>query len=140
MSQHQRRQAALSAPASCSSSSASTTSPSQTSLQPSTATPRLSAVFQVHLKSVNPRGPEAQKLLDWVFQSSTELGIELIGVYQTKSMTLIFESSWVLWAHLNGFSGFELVCEPVGGNLLKQMMSKSMLSASMAESLNFSGS
>lgn len=122
LSLHQRRQAALSSPASISSGSSSTIGPSQPSLQASTATPDLSAVFQVHLKTVDPLGSEAQKLLDWIFSLSPNLGIELLGVFKTQSTTILIQAPWVLWAHLNGLDPFELVCEPIGRNLLSRLM------------------
>ena len=133
LSQHQRRQAALSAPASSSSVLSSITNPSQGSLQPSATTPGPSAVFQVHLKAVDPTGPEAQNLLDWLFSLGAELGIELMGVYKTKSTTMLFHVPWVLWARLDGLSGFDLVCEPTGRNLLGTLMSRIESPASMAE-------
>lgn len=140
-SEHQHRQAALSAPASSSSSAPSVltsiTSPSsQGSLHPSAS---LSAVFQVHLQAVDPTGPEAQNFLDWLFSLSAELGIELMGVYETKSTTLLFHVPWVLWAHLDGLSGFELVCEPTGKNLLGTLLSRNQSPAfSLAESSKWS--
>lgn len=133
LSQHQRRQAALSTPAS-SSVLSSIISPTHGSLQPSAPTPGLSAVFQVHLKVVDPTGPEAQKLLDWLFSLGAELGIELMGVYKTKSTTMLFHVPWVLWAHLDGLSGFELVCEPTGRNMLGTLMSQIQSPTSIAES------
>ena len=134
-SQHQRRQATLSAPAS-SSVSGSITSPFHGSLQPSATTSSdLSAVFQVHLQTVDPTGPEAQMLLDWLLSLGAELGIEVMGVYKTtKSTTLLFHGPWTLWARLNGLSGFELVCEATGGNLLRTLMSRIQSPAPMAES------
>ena len=140
LSQHQREQAALSTPA-FSSVLLSITSPSHGSLQPSATTPGLSAVFQVHLKAVDPTGPEAQKFLDWLFSLGAELGIELIGVYKTNSTTtMLFHVPWVLWAHLDGLPGFELVCEPTGRNLLGTLMSRIIQSpASMAESSKSQG-
>jgi hypothetical protein len=133
-SQHQRRQAALSAPAASSSVLPSITSPSHGSLQPFATPSGLSAVFQVHLNAVDPTGPEAQKLLDWLLSLGEELGIKLMGVYKTKSTTMLFHVPWVLWAHLDGLSGFELVCEPTGRNLLGPLMNRIQSPASMAGS------
>ena len=74
--------------ASSSSVSESIPSPFQT-LHPSTAFPAdHSAIFQIHLQAVDPTGPEAQKLLEWLLSlKGAELGIELKGVYKTNNST-----------------------------------------------------
>lgn len=132
-SQHRRRQAALSAPAS-SSVSEPITSPFHGSLQPSATPSGFFVVFQVHLQAVDPTGPEAQKLLlDWLLSLGAKLSIELLVVYKTKSTKMLFHVPWTLWARLDGLSGFELLCETTGRNLLSTLMSRIQSPASMAE-------
>lgn len=130
ISQHQRRQAMISAPDSSSAVPPPITSPSQQgTLHPSTVFPSdLSAVFQVHLNATDPTGADAQNFLDWLLSlgDGVGVGIELMAVYKTitsTSTTLLFQGPWVLWAHLDGLPGFQLVCEPTGGNLLGTLMS-----------------
>lgn len=106
------RQASVSSPA-----PSSPGSPSPDMFRPSSSTPDLSVIFRVHLNNVNPAGLEAEQLLDWVRSLSKNLGVELMGVYKSRSTVLLFHAPWSVWANLNGLSGFSFVCEILSRNL-----------------------
>ena len=87
-------------------------------------TPRLSAVFKVHVRSDDPTGEEAHNLVKWVHSLSPALGLELVGVYKTHSTEFLFHAPYYVWAQLNGLPGYSLVCESIGRNLLPELVSK----------------
>ena len=92
--QQQRRQASFSAPSSSSALPSSTISSGM--LQPSTSTPGLSAVFQVHLNNGDPTGPEAQELVEWLHSLDITLDIELLGVFRNQVNDDTFSSPLAL--------------------------------------------
>lgn len=109
----QRLQASLSSP-----TPPSSTPSSPGMLRPSPSTRGLSAIFQVHLNSVDPAGLEAEQLVEWVHSLGKDLSVELMGVYKSRSTVLLFRVPWSLWSRLNGLSGFALVSKTSSGNLL----------------------
>lgn len=78
----------------------------------------LMAVFKVHLEGTTSSSVEVQKFVDWIYSLDPNIGLELNGVFKTRSIDLIFHAPWHIWASLNGLSGFDLVCETYRRNRL----------------------
>ena len=51
------------------------------------------------------------------------MGLEITGVYQTRSTMIIFHTAWSLWAQLAGLPGFSLICEATGRNRISEINS-----------------
>jgi hypothetical protein len=99
-----------------------------------------SAIFKVHLEGINATSPEIMKLVDWIHKLDPSLGIELEGVYQTRSTVIVIRAPWPVWSVLQNLEGFELICESPGGNLLLEGRALSSVPRpTMKENVPFSG-
>ncbi|KAE8322969.1 hypothetical protein BDV39DRAFT_209311 [Aspergillus sergii] len=56
---------------------------------------------------------------DWIWKLPREIGLTLDAVYETQSMTLIFQASCAFWLKLNGYKFVQLICEAKSDNLLR---------------------
>jgi hypothetical protein len=72
------------------------------------------AVFTVHIPSLETQNREHEALVLWVRSLDPELGIQLIDIYKTRSVTLLLHTKWSMWAALDGLPGVALVAETYG--------------------------
>ncbi|KAE8309408.1 hypothetical protein BDV41DRAFT_547798 [Aspergillus transmontanensis] len=56
---------------------------------------------------------------DWIWKLPREIGLTLDAVYETQSMTLIFQAPCAFWLKLNGYKFVQLICEAKSDNLLR---------------------
>ncbi|MCJ1373798.1 hypothetical protein MMC20_005028 [Loxospora ochrophaea] len=109
------------------SSSGSFASPSTSSTPPpNQPSSNYAAIFCAHVNSVDVAHGEHTALLQWINSLHPSVELELLGVYLTNSMTLMFHSRWSTWAVLQGRSGFRLVLETRGRNRLQELVHPSL--------------
>ncbi|WEW61960.1 hypothetical protein PRK78_007460 [Emydomyces testavorans] len=85
----------------------------------STWTPKLTAVFSVHIFDQFSQD-DIDELIAWIRQLSRKTSIQLVRLYETNSMCLIFEADYAIYTKLAGLRGIGLICETTNGNLLHQ--------------------
>lgn len=83
--------------------------PLPTLLRPSSPTPNLSVMFQIHLNRVAPEDVAIEQLITW--SQNRGLDLELVGVYKSRPTTVQFRGPYQLWAQVNGLPGFSFICE-----------------------------
>ncbi|KAI9784781.1 MAG: hypothetical protein M1839_001511 [Geoglossum umbratile] len=86
------------------------------------ATPQLNAVFTVHLDDTDAHSGEVKKLAEWIHSLHPVIGLELTGIYESRSTVILIEAPWHIWAPLNGIQGVALVCEIFGRNMLSKLL------------------
>jgi hypothetical protein len=84
---------------------------------PTPASPHLNAVFTIYLEDGASSG-NTKRLVDWIHSLNPDVGVELTGVYASRSTVIILDTPWRIWAQLNGYPGFTFVCESFGRNML----------------------
>ena len=89
-----------------------------------------SAIFSVHIDSVDVEDGEHRSLVHWVSTLDPLLGLELLGVYRSRSTVIVFHSPWRIWAVLAGRPGYQLVCETFGRNRLADLLPLSLPASS----------
>jgi hypothetical protein len=72
------------------------------------------AVFTVHIPSPETQNQEHEALVLWVRSLDPALGIQVIDIYKTRSVTLLLHVKWSMWATLDGLPGVSLVSETYG--------------------------
>ena len=88
-----------------------------------TADEEYTAVFKAHISDADANSGEVGKLIEWIHALYPGVGLEIAGVYQTRSTTIIFHTPWSLWAKLAGLPGFSLICEAFGRNRISEINS-----------------
>lgn len=83
----------------------------------------VTTVFKAHIENANSSYVEIKKLVDWIHTLNSSIGLELSGVYQSRSTELINHVPWTICVLLNGLSGFGLICETFGRNKLPGIIS-----------------
>jgi len=85
-------------------------------------TPQLTAVFSVHLDGINALSDEIQELVEWIHSLHPTVGFEVTGVYQSRSILIILNTPWYIWAQMNGLRGFALIGETLSQNKLPELL------------------
>ncbi|KAI9673864.1 MAG: hypothetical protein M1817_002070 [Caeruleum heppii] len=89
--------------------------------------PPYRAVFTIHLPSATVGSQELEKFLEWLQSLDSSIGLELTGVYEARSVKLMLEADWHIWAKLAGHQNLSLVCDVFGQNRLKDFLPKHQL-------------
>ncbi|MCJ1397564.1 hypothetical protein MMC11_000758 [Xylographa trunciseda] len=86
--------------------------------------PDVRAIFKVHLSSPEAASGEVQKIVEWIHQLNPAIGLEISGLYSTRSTCLILEAPWHIWALLQNSTNLDLVCETFEKNQLPDALAK----------------
>ncbi|KAI9781517.1 MAG: hypothetical protein M1839_005932 [Geoglossum umbratile] len=89
---------------------------------PATPTPQLNAVFTIHLDNVDASSGEMGKLVEWIHALHPAIGLELTGVYQSRSTFITLSAPWYIWAQLSGLRDVTLVGKSFGPNMLTRLL------------------
>lgn len=60
---------------------------------------KVMAIFEVQLEGTNAESPKVLKLVQWLHSLNPNVGLQLSGVYMSRSTEIIFVAPWHLWAH-----------------------------------------
>ena len=96
---------------------------SNSSAGPTTANPlsmageHLRVVFSVYLSTTH-QDASVKEIVQWLQSLDTSVGIEICGVFKTKSTTLLVEAPWVLWSCVKHHEAVKFVLEAEGSNIL----------------------
>ena len=82
------------------------------------------AIFKVHLSDTDPDSAETAELVQWIYSLNPKIGLELIGVFLSRSTEIFLSAPWHVWALLSHRPGFQLMCETLSPDLVPKILSK----------------